>query len=108
MLVREDGTLEALAATGIPLGIVDDAEYQEVEVECGPRDLLFAATDGLAEARRDDAFFGDDRLPDLLAAQAPSLAPQELVELLAGELEAWAPEIDDDVLILAARPRGGD
>jgi GAF domain-containing protein len=105
LLVRGDGAVDALASTGLPLGVVEDAGYEEHELLLGPGDRLFVATDGLVEARRGERYFGDERLPELLSAHARSLRPQPFVELLARELEAWAPEVDDDVLILAARPR---
>jgi serine phosphatase RsbU (regulator of sigma subunit) len=66
--------------------------------------VLFAATDGLLEARRDGAFFGQDRLPAILAAEGRRLAPRDLVARVRSELEAWAPSLDDDVVVLALRP----
>jgi hypothetical protein len=58
---------------------------------------------GLAEARRAGAFFGEARLPALLAEHARRLGPEALVALLRREVEAWAPSLDDDVAILALR-----
>jgi hypothetical protein len=65
--------------------------------------VLFAATDGLAEARREGTFFGDARLPGLLAVHGRTLDPEALVELVHRELEQWTPKLDDDVVILALR-----
>ena len=57
---------EALEGRGLPLGVEEDGRHEEREVEIGLGDVLFAATDGLLEVRRDRAFFGDARLPELL------------------------------------------
>jgi serine phosphatase RsbU (regulator of sigma subunit) len=96
------GGEQALTATGLPLG-VEDGVWEEKEVPFAVGDVLFAATDGLAEARREGAFFGAARLPALLAEHGRRLGPEALVALVRREVEAWAPELDDDVVILAVR-----
>jgi serine phosphatase RsbU (regulator of sigma subunit) len=95
---------EALKATGVPLGVEAGALYQEHEAPFGLGDVLFASTDGLIEARRDGSFFGEQRLPAVLAEHGRTLAPEELVALIYREVEAWAPHLDDDVVVLALRP----
>ena len=102
-LLRPDGE-EALKATGVPLGVEAGARYEEHETPFGPGDVLFASTDGLIEARRDGSFFGERRLPAVLAEHGRTLAPSELVALVYREVEAWAPQLDDDVVLLALRP----
>jgi phosphoserine phosphatase RsbU/P len=91
-----------LGATGLPLG-VEDSGWRDVEVPFELGDVLFAATDGLAEARRAGEFFGEARLPGLLEDHGRRLGPEALVALLRREVEAWAPELNDDVVILAVR-----
>jgi serine phosphatase RsbU (regulator of sigma subunit) len=63
---------------------------------------VVAYTDGLTEARRRGRQFGDEKLPGLLD---PGLSPDDLVQRLRDEAEAWAPELDDDMVILAVRRR---
>jgi serine phosphatase RsbU (regulator of sigma subunit) len=101
-LLAASGGAVDLGATGPPLG-VEDAHWEEREVSFALGDVLFCATDGLAEARRDGAFFGPARLPDVLAEHARRLGPEALVALVRRELEAWTPQLDDDVVILAVR-----
>jgi serine phosphatase RsbU (regulator of sigma subunit) len=67
--------------------------------------VLFVSTDGLIEARRGGAFFGEQRLPAVLAAHGRALGPRELVALVYREVEAWAPQLNDDIVILALRPQ---
>jgi GAF domain-containing protein len=104
LLRAAGGAAHALTATGLPLGVGDDG-WEEVELDFELGDVLFAATDGLAEARREGAFFGEARLPELLAENAHRLGPEALVALVRREVEAWAPELNDDVVILAVRRR---
>jgi GAF domain-containing protein len=94
---------QRLGATGVPLGVGDEVHYEERETGFAPGDVLFAATDGLVEARRDGAFFGDERLVAVLAEHGLRLDPSELVATVHREVQAWAPELDDDLVLLALR-----
>jgi GAF domain-containing protein len=105
LLLTADGE-RALEPTGLPLGVGETPSYGSHEVAIAPGDVLFAATDGLLEARRDGVFFGQDRLPAVLAADGRRLPPRELVARVRREVEAWAPNLDDDVVVLALRPCG--
>jgi GAF domain-containing protein len=102
LLLPAGGGRRTLAATGLPLG-VEDGGWREEELPFELGDVLFCATDGLAEARREGQFFGEARLPALLDEHARRLGPEALVALVRGEVEAWAPELNDDVVILAVR-----
>jgi GAF domain-containing protein len=105
VLLPTEGGRRDLTGTGLPLGVDDEATYTTAEAPFAPGDLVFACTDGLTEARREGRQFGDERLDDLLAEHGRALAPEALVELLQREAEAWAPALDDDMVILALRRR---
>ncbi|MEA2384596.1 MAG: hypothetical protein QOH72_4567 [Solirubrobacteraceae bacterium] len=102
LLLPAGGGQRPLPATGMPLG-VEEGGWGEEEIPFELGDVLFCATDGLAEARRDGRFFGEARLPALLDEHARRLGPEALVALVRREVEAWAPELNDDVVILAVR-----
>ncbi len=103
-----DGTGAAapceLRTTGLPLGITDTVTYEARDLPFGSGDLLFAATDGLLEARRGLELFGQERITALVAANAATLSSQELVELAYAEAESFADGLTDDVAIIALRP----
>jgi GAF domain-containing protein len=105
VLVSADGNRRELSGTGLPLGVDPDASYTTATAPLHAGDLVFACTDGLTEARRDGRQFGDERLDALLAEHGLTLEPSELVHLLVREAEAWAPSLDDDMVILALRRR---
>jgi GNAT superfamily N-acetyltransferase len=102
-LLREGGESEPLPGSGLPLGVEDDGQHEEREVEFRRGDVLFAATDGLLEVRRERRFFGDDRLPELLSEHARTTPPQQLAERVFAEAQEWTPVLHDDVVVLALR-----
>jgi GAF domain-containing protein len=93
-----------LTATGVPLGVEEEEiHYEEHEETFAVGDVLFAATDGLIEARRDGVLFGDQRMREVLAAHGRQLRPDELVAAVRREVETWTPQLDDDLVLLALR-----
>jgi GAF domain-containing protein len=107
VLLAADGATRELGGTGLPLGVDDEGRYDAGETPFAAGDLLFAATDGLTEARRDRRQFGTERLPALLAEHGRRLDPEELTRLVRREAEEWAPQIDDDMVVLAVRRSRG-
>jgi GAF domain-containing protein/GNAT superfamily N-acetyltransferase len=102
-LLRADGGEEELAGGGLPLGVEPSARYTERELSFAPGDTLFAATDGLFEARRERRFYGDTGLPLLLAEHGRTLGAQALAELAQADAERWAAGRHDDVAVLVVR-----
>jgi GAF domain-containing protein len=105
LLMTTAGEDRDLSGGGLPLGVVDDARYETGEAPFGPGDVLFAATDGLTEARRDGLQFGDERLAHVLAEHGRALAPHALVRHVHEQAQAWSPALDDDIVVLALRRR---
>jgi phosphoserine phosphatase RsbU/P len=93
-----------LPTTGLPLGVVDEVAFDARELAFGQQHLLFAATDGLIEARRATELFGHERVAAIVAANAWAMSTQSLVERAYAEAEAFADEMTDDVAIIALRP----
>ena len=67
-IVRGDGSLEALPATGPLVAAFEDISYEEQTVNLEPGDLLVAYTDGVTEAHssRDNIMYGTERLEQLI------------------------------------------
>jgi GAF domain-containing protein len=105
VLLSAGGGERQLSRGGLPLGVDENGQYSASEAPFGPGDLVFAATDGLTEARRDGRQFGDERLGALLADHGRSTDADALVRLVHREAEQWAPALDDDLVILALRRR---
>jgi serine phosphatase RsbU (regulator of sigma subunit) len=67
----------------LPLGIVEDVEYQETRLQLSPGDKVIFYTDGIVEAMNEQgAMFGFDRLVEVLKAARSVTADSLLKELL--------------------------
>jgi PAS domain S-box-containing protein len=98
-LVRgPDGSVQELDGAGTPpLGVLEEVEYREHEVEIEPGSLLLMYTDGLIE-RRDISLRRElERLKDLLA-EAPG-GTTECLDWLEHNLDADA--VPDDIAMVA-------
>ncbi len=63
LLFRNGGEPQELKATGIILGVMDDADYYERTIDLADGDLLLFYTDGVTEAiDREKEQFGEERL----------------------------------------------
>jgi phosphoserine phosphatase RsbU/P len=105
-LLVSDGRASALTTHGLPLGVEAGARYGESELRLRGGDLVFAYSDGLVETRSGEESYGSERLVDLVARLARSLAPQELVRAVHDEVAGWADGLADDAVALALRRRG--
>jgi serine phosphatase RsbU (regulator of sigma subunit) len=65
LIVRRGGDVEQLGSTGMPLGLVADAEYAMSQVSLDPGDLMVLYSDGYTEASNAASDeFGIDRLAE--------------------------------------------
>ncbi len=100
--VHHGGGVSELRATGLPLGMMPDAKYDEVTAVIQPGQGLLLHSDGLSEAHDPDGeMFGVPRLMGLIGKHPGGI---ELIDLLLAELAdftgpAW--EVEDDVTLVS-------
>ncbi|MCG8352046.1 MAG: PP2C family protein-serine/threonine phosphatase [Chloroflexales bacterium] len=102
-----NGNAHELEVSGLPLGVVSDADYDEKTVVLKPGDCIVLYSDGVTEAFNvAESMFGVDRLQVLLAANS-HLKPRAIVSLLLHELRAWGTNCgqSDDITIVVLRRR---
>ncbi len=88
-LLWKDGRVEQLNLTGFPIGIFDDATYDEWSVKLNSGDILLFYSDGITEAsNREGKFFGGDRLKSLLAANT-HLSSADLADRILEEVQEY-------------------
>jgi sigma-B regulation protein RsbU (phosphoserine phosphatase) len=105
-LMWRAGRCEKVRLVGYPLGIFDEAEYEEWSTTLDPGDVLVFYSDGVVEsANPEDEFFGADRLQALICANA-SLSATELLGRITAEVAAFsrgrAPGDDRTLVVLKA------
>jgi sigma-B regulation protein RsbU (phosphoserine phosphatase) len=104
-----EGTAEKAAAANIPLGIIDLADYLQLDVELDPGDCLVSYTDALIEScDADGEMLGEDgllRIMNLLG----EVEAHKLIDTLLKEITERFPEnlSADDVTVLVVKANGG-
>ncbi|NWG19217.1 MAG: PP2C family protein-serine/threonine phosphatase [Chloroflexi bacterium] len=101
-----NGRVSELELSGLPLGVDDDTDYEEICTEIAPGDTVILYTDGVVEAtNRTEEYFGYERLEQMLVEGA-TLKPRALVARLLHELRAWSDNNqDDDITVVVMRRR---
>jgi sigma-B regulation protein RsbU (phosphoserine phosphatase) len=102
LLVRK-GQCRPIRAEGIPLGLLEHAQYQEVSVKLESGDLFAMFSDGIVEASNIKyEEFGPRRLENVLR-QNFHRSPQEIIDTLfeeVREFEQGRPPRDDQTIVL--------
>jgi len=105
LLMRPDGTHECLESPGLPLGIMDDAAYDEVSIELQEGNGLLLFSDGAIEIHNaEDEMLDIDGLVRILRAQG---YPQADIQMDALEEELLkysnAIRLTDDLTFIDVR-----
>src|SRR5580700_7059668 len=105
-----DGKNNVIEATGLPLGLFDEAEYDEFRFKMKPGDMFVFFSDGILDARdRKGGLFGRGRAEKIIAECAGKSA-QCVVDSLfkaAAEYSAGV-ETFDDQTVVAIQVKDGD
>lgn len=109
LLVRCDGRVEELGGTGVILGILPIATYDQKKCHLDIGDTVVMFSDGVTEACRPDSDdqFGEERLAGVLS-EARCTSAQEVCDAIQQRLADWmgaAPPADDITLVIARRTR---
>jgi len=101
--VWHEREVQPLRSTGPLLMLAPGSSYYSRELELDLGDMVVLYTDGLAEARRGDELFGEDRIATLLRRD-PTVAPDVLCKSLLEAARNFAEgPVEDDVAILAVK-----
>ncbi len=94
---------KTLERRDLPFGVIEESDYQQMEIPFRTGDLLFSYTDGLAELENPDgSLFGFEGIENILAASEDA---QQIVEAFVNLIEsaANAGRVADDVTLSLIR-----
>ncbi len=106
LLLRRDGEVVHLRATGLPLGLLPDIRYTAGAAEIRPGDLLCIYTDGITEAENPaDEEFGLPRLAACLAEhrERPLCELVAAIDAATSSFAQGLPQRDDQTVVLLRR-----
>src|ERR1700722_10131258 len=107
-LYVHDGQIEVIEATGLPLGLFDDAEYDEFTFKAKPGDMFVFFSDGILDARNKAGdMFGRTRGEKVIAGCAEVSADCVVKSLFKAAAEhAGGEEAFDDETVVAIQVKG--
>ncbi|MGA8492404.1 MAG: GAF domain-containing protein [Terriglobales bacterium] len=103
-----DGKIEIIEATGLPLGLFDDADYDEFSFKAKPGDMFVFFSDGILDAsNKAEELFGRERVGEIVAAN-PNASADEMVKLIFQAVAEHASGVEafDDQTVVAIRVKG--
>ena len=106
--VRPDGETARFDEPALPLGMFDEADYEEATIELAPGDRLYLYSDGIYEERDPKGEeFGRDRFEAALVA-ARGLPLDASIDAVLDAVRAWSgrERLLDDVAVLAVEREG--
>jgi phosphoserine phosphatase RsbU/P len=103
-----DGKIEVIEATGLPLGLFDDAEYDELSFKAKPGDMFVFFSDGILDARNKAGdMFGRHRTEAIIAECVNVSADCVVKSLFKAVTEhAAGEEAFDDETVVAIKVKG--
>jgi sigma-B regulation protein RsbU (phosphoserine phosphatase) len=104
LLVR-NGQVTEINVTGMPLGLLPEAEFDEQTLSLLPGDIVVFASDGIHESmNKDQEEYGVERLKELLAAVVPEdpgyTVAQRIVKATDEHAGVGRPPHDDRTLLI--------
>jgi serine phosphatase RsbU (regulator of sigma subunit) len=106
LIVHAGGTMEQLAAGGLPLGIMSDADFREGRTQLHPGDVLVIYSDGVSEAVNPGGEeFGPTRLYEVVARNLDASAGgiRDRIESALTKFCQGTPAADDITLVICKR-----
>ena len=101
-LYCHDGKIEVIEATGLPLGLFDDADYDEFTFHAKPGDMFVFFSDGILDARNQAGdMFGRRRVEEIVAKSCEFSADwvvDSLFKAVAGHA-AGVETFDDETVV---------
>lgn len=105
-IVKHGDYVWELIANGMPLGLVDGAEYEDINLDLGARDFVIFCSDGVIEAT--DAgyeMYLTERLIEAVERANRDLSAQEMVDWLMADIREFTGNVEqfDDITVVVLK-----
>ena len=103
-LLCRNGKITEVRAEGVPIGLLDDQVYDQVELVAQPDDLLLLSSDGIEDQLSENEDYGHKRLVKLVTKSLRK-SPQHIVNALFEDLDQFRglTSLTDDQTAVALR-----
>ncbi len=102
-LICRAGDVEPIHAEGFPLGLFQDASYEEFTLSLQPGDAIVFFSDGITDALNEkEDLFGEERLMTVVRAHLQQ-APHEIADAIFNELSRFqggTERFDDETVVV--------
>ena len=102
MLINKESVTTRLSTTGPAIGLMANANYEEVSIKISDNDLLFLFTDGLSESMDKNAnLYGEERIVEQIQKSANE-SSKEIVDEIKNSVRVFSSntiEADDTTLM---------
>jgi serine phosphatase RsbU (regulator of sigma subunit) len=99
-ILRQDGRLERMGATGLPVGLLAGRGYTERTAQLAAHDRLFFYTDGCVEEENEAGeMFGQERLESVLVTSVRTEDPLTHIEDTLNSFRGRSEPLDDATLM---------
>ncbi len=103
-LILRNGKILNIQVTGVPIGLLDERTYDEVDFVAQPGDLVVLYSDGVEDQLAEEGDYGRDRLEKVLLANSAE-KPQQVIAKIFDDIDVFrgATGLTDDQSVVAAR-----
>jgi sigma-B regulation protein RsbU (phosphoserine phosphatase) len=102
-MVCREGEIIKLRVEGVPLGLLDSREYEEITLQTQPGDVIVLFSDGITDhLSRGGEEYGRGRLARILRANC-AVPAQQIVEAIFADMDRFARKAFDDQTILVLK-----
>lgn len=102
-IVKRGSEVWELEVNGMPLGLTEKAEYEDLSVELEPGDFVVFCSDGVIKAENQaEEMYQSERLLRLIQQADPGLSAQGMVDLVVRNVAAFTGDVDqsDDTTVV--------
>jgi sigma-B regulation protein RsbU (phosphoserine phosphatase) len=104
--VRANAPIQRITEGGVPLGLFDNFQYSQHQVELGPGDIIVISSDGITEAFNEQGeMFGEEQVEEILLKDVSGSAEETLHRIFAAvkRFVGNTPQSDDMTLVVVKR-----